>query len=210
MPDATDHDDLVMTLVAAALARAPAERDAYLRAACHGSETLFDTIAQRVRWEERMGTFLLEPLIPRQDLDQAFHPGEVLSDRFVIIREVAQGGMGVVYEARDQRLDRQIAIKSARPGYRQRLPPEARNAREISHTNVCKLYDIHTCRTERGDIDFLSMEFLDGETLAERLRCDGALPDREVRDIARQLLAGLDAAHAKGVVHGDLKSTNVT
>jgi serine/threonine-protein kinase len=209
MPDETQNDELVMTLVAAALERAPAEREAYLRATCQGSDTLFETMRQRVRWEERMGNFLLEPLIPRQELDYSFHPGEILSDRFLVVREVAQGGMGVVYEALDQRLDRQVAIKCARPGYRQRLPPEARNAREVSHKNVCKLHDIHTCHTACGEIDFLSMEFLEGETLAERMRRDGALPKRELREIVRQILGGLDAAHSKGVVHGDLKSNNV-
>ncbi len=209
MPNASDNDELVMTLVAGALERAPAEREAYLRGACQGSDALFETIWQRVRWEERMGSFLLEPLISRSELNRPFHPGDILSDRFLVIREVAHGGMGVVYEALDQRLDRPIAIKCARPGYRRRLPPEARNAREISHKNVCKLHDIHTCRTKYGEVDFLSMEFLEGETLAERIRRDGPLAEEDVREISRQILAGLDAAHSKGVVHGDLKSNNV-
>src|SRR5215510_10032488 len=209
MPAEAENDEVVMTLVAAALERAPADREAYLRSACQDSDTLFEATWQRVQWEERMGSFLLEPMIPRQDLERPFHPGDVLSDRFKVIREVAHGGMGVVYEAIDQRLNRRIAIKCARPGYGGRLPPEARNAREISHPNVCKLHDIHTCRTQHGEIDFLSMEFLEGETLAQRIRRDGPLPEGEVRDFSRQILAGLEAAHAKGVVHGDLKSNNI-
>ena len=209
MPPETENDEVVMTLIAATLQKSPGEREAYLRGACQDSNAPFETIWQRVCWEERMGSFLLEPLIPGRELDHPFHPGDILSERFRVIREVAHGGMGVVYEALDQRLDRRIAIKSARPGYRHRLPPEARNAREISHRNVCKLHDIHTCRTEFGEIDFLSMEFLEGETLAERIRRDGTLPEEDVREIARQILTGLDAAHSKGVVHGDLKSNNV-
>ena len=209
MPADTENDDLVMTLVGKTLERKPAEREAYLRVACAGSAALFDAIWQRVLWEERMGTFLIAPLISRQDFDPSFQPGDVLAERFRVIRNVGHGGMGVVYEAIDQKLERRVAIKCALPGYRGRLPPEARNAREVSHTNVCKLHDIHTFRTERGEIDFLSMEYLEGETLAERIQRDRRMPEREVREIARQLLAGLAAAHSKGVAHGDLKSNNI-
>ena len=209
MPANTENDDLVMTLVARTLEHKPAEREAYLRGACADSAALFDTIWERVRWEERMGTFLMTPLIPRQGLDSSFQPGDILARRFRVIRQVAHGGMGVVYEAIDQKLDRRVAIKCALPGYGGRLPPEARNAREVSHPNVCKLHDIHTFRTEYGEIDFLSMEYLEGETVAERIQRDRRMPESEVREIARQLLAGLDAAHSKGVVHGDLKSNNI-
>jgi len=209
MPANAENDDLVMTLVARTLEHKPAEREAYLRGACADSARLFDTIWERVCWEERMGTFLMTPLIPRQGLDSSFQPGDILARRFRVIRQVAHGGMGVVYEAIDQKLDRRVAIKCALPGYGGRLPPEARNAREVSHPNVCKLHDIHTFRTEYGEIDFLSMEYLEGETVAERIQRDRRMPESEVREIARQLLAGLDAAHSKGVVHGDLKSNNI-
>src|SRR6266851_5104929 len=209
MPAEIESDELVMTLVAATLEHKPAEREAYLRSACEHSDALFDAIWQRVRWEERMGSFLMDPLIPRQNRDPSFQSGDVLAERFRVIREVAHGGMGIVYEALDQKLGRRVAIKCARPGYRGRLPPEARNAREVSHKNVCKLHDIHTFRTPSGEVDFLSMEYLEGETLAERIQRDRRMSESEVREIARQLLAGLDAAHSKGVVHGDLKSNNI-
>src|SRR5207249_2137312 len=88
------------------------------------------------------------------------------------------------------------------------LPPEARNATEISHPNVCKIFEIHTASTEEGEIDFLTMEFLEGETLERRLR-SGPFPLEEARAIARQLCAGLAEAHRNQVVHGDLKSGNV-
>ncbi len=116
--------------------------------------------------------------------------------------------MGVVYEAMDERLERRIAIKCAKTGFRKRLPPEVRNAREISHPNVCKIFEIHTASTRQGDLDFLSMEFIDGQTLAERLR-RGALPETEARLIARQLCEGLAEAHRNQVIHGDLKSNNI-
>src|SRR5947207_6937848 len=124
------------------------------------------------------------------------------------MRKVAQGGMGVVYEAWDEKLDRCIAIKCARTGFSGRLPPEVRNAREISHPNVCKIFEIHTASTERGAIDFIAMEFIEGETLAERLH-RARLPEKEARTIALQLCAGLAEAHRNKVIHGDLKSNNV-
>src|SRR4029077_18689973 len=108
----------------------------------------------------------------------------------------------------DEKLDHRIAIKCAKAGYRKRLPPEVRNASEISHPNVCKIFEIHTASTEQGEIDFITMEFLDGPTLAERLG-GGPLPNEEARAIALQLCAGLAEAHRKQVIHGDLKSNNV-
>ena len=69
-----------------------------------------------------------------------FEPGEQVAGRFHILREVGRGGMGVVYEAIDKRLECRVAIKAAQPGHRHRLPPEARAAREVSHLNVCKVH----------------------------------------------------------------------
>jgi serine/threonine protein kinase len=207
MPAKSQDDDLVMSLVELALARAAGEREAYLRNACDDSE-LFDQVWKYVQWEQRMNGFLLEPLYPPASNEHPFEPGELLDGRFRIVREVAQGGMGVVYEAMDEKLERRIALKCAKIGFRKRLPPEVRNATEISHPNVCKLFEIHTASTNQGEIDFLTMEFLDGETLAARLTRESP-PDSEARAIAFQLCAGLAEAHRNRVIHGDLKSNNV-
>jgi tetratricopeptide (TPR) repeat protein len=197
-----------MNLVDLALAQPPGEREAYLRSACAGDFPLFDQVWHYVRWEERMAGFLLEPLYSVESAELAFDPGELLDGRFRIMRQVGEGGMGVVYEAADEKLGRRIAVKCAKSGFRKRLPPEVRHASEISHPNVCKIFEIHTAKTDRGEIDFFTMEFLEGETLTERLR-SGKLPEPEARAIARQLSAGLAAAHRSQVIHGDLKSNNV-
>jgi tetratricopeptide (TPR) repeat protein len=200
-------DDLVMNLVEMALARPADVRASYLENACDHDSQLFEEVWKYVEWEERMKGFLLDPLVLPAS-ERGFEPGELLDGRFRILREVSQGGMGIVYEAVDERLDRRIAIKCAKAGFRKRLPPEVRHASEISHPNVCKIFEIHTASTDHGEIDFLTMEFLDGETLAERLR-RGPLPEKEARTIAQQLCAGLAEAHRNGVIHGDLKSSNV-
>ena len=208
MPAKFHDDDLVMSLVDLALACHVDQREAYLRSACEDDPELFDQVWKYVQWDQRMNGFLLEPLYPPASNEHPFDPGELLDGRFRIVREVAQGGMGVVYEAMDEKLERRIALKCAKTGFRKRLPPEVRNATEISHPNVCKLFEIHTASTNQGEIDFLTMEFLDGETLAARLT-GGPLPEKDARAIALQLCAGLAEAHRNQVIHGDLKSNNV-
>ncbi len=208
MPDKAQDDDLVMKLVDMALARPSEEREAYLQSACSGNSDLYGQVWNYIQWEDKMKGFLLDPLYPLPLYEHPFEPGDLLDGRFRIVREVAQGGMGIVYEATDEKLGRRIALKCAKAGFRKRLPPEVRLATEISHPDVCKTYEIHSTSSRQGDIDFLTMEFLDGETLFERLR-RGPIPDQEARLIALQLCAGLAEAHRNNVIHGDLKSGNV-
>ncbi|HUJ50242.1 MAG TPA: serine/threonine-protein kinase, partial [Bryobacteraceae bacterium] len=208
MHSKAQDDDLVMNLVELALSRPANERTVYLQSACGGDTELLTQVWHYVEWEERMNGFLLDPLYPPAENEHPFSPGELLCDRFRVVREVAQGGMGIVYEATDERLDRRIALKCAKTGFGKRLPPEVRNATAISHPNVCKIFEIHTASTSQGEIDFLTMEFLEGETLADRLQ-RGPVPAAEARAIALQLCAGVAEAHRNHVIHGDLKSSNV-
>jgi len=208
VPHKAQDDELVMNLVEIALARPASERKSYLEEACEGEADLFDAVWKYVQAEQEMGGFLRAPLIPALEIEDPFEPGQLLEGRFRIVREIARGGMGIVYEAIDERLGKRIALKCAMAGFRKRLPPEVRNATEISHPNVCKIFEIHTASTRQGEIDFLTMEFVDGETLAQKVK-GGPLPAKEALTIALQLCAGLGEAHRKHVVHGDLKSSNV-
>ncbi len=210
MHEEPEYDELVMTLVESALGRPAGERDSFLRTVCGVNSRLYEEVRTRIGWEERMGAFLREPLLASAEVfDQPFDPGELIGGRFRILRAVGRGGMGIVYEALDVRLDRRIAIKCARLGFGKRLPPEARAAREVSHFNVCKVYDLHSVEVRGRQIDFLTMEFIDGETLSARLRKPARLSDAEIREIVLQVVAGLSQAHKQGVVHGDLKPGNV-
>ena len=120
------------------------------------------------------------------------------------------GGMGEVYQAKDTRLDRTVAIKvlpshlSDDPDLRQRFEREARAVSSLNHPHICTLHDIG----REGDVDFLVMEHLEGETLAERLK-KGPLPFEESLRYAVQIADALDKAHREGVVHRDLKPANV-
>ena len=149
MPGESEYDDeLLMSLVEAALARPPDEREALLRSRCASAE-LYADVRERVDWEERMGGFLCESVIPPEP-SNAFAPGELIANRFRIIRELGRGGMGVVCGAEDEKLNRRVAIKTGQPGHTYRLSPEARAALEVSHPNVCKLHEIHTAELPAG------------------------------------------------------------
>ena len=117
--------------------------------------------------------------------------------------------MGVVYEALDEKLNVTRALKCAKLGFDSHLPPEARNALRVTHPNVCRIFEIHSAETRDGPVDFLSMELIEGGTLSSHLKEQGALPATQALDVALQICAGLEAAHAQDLLHRDLKSNNV-
>ncbi len=198
----------IMKLVEEALRQPEAAREQYLREQCGRNAGDFEQALHYVEWEQRMQGFLLDPVIKREEGEPTLEVGDLLENRFRIVREVAQGGMGVVYEAQDEKLGRRIALKCAKAGFGNELPPEVRHATEVSHPNVCKLYEIHTATIRQQMVDFITMEFLEGEMLSSRLK-RGFIARPESLIIARQLTAGVAEAHRNGVIHGDIKSNNV-
>ncbi|HLZ12904.1 MAG TPA: serine/threonine-protein kinase [Candidatus Acidoferrum sp.] len=140
-----------------------------------------------------------------------FAPGTVLEGRYRIVALAGRGGMGEVYRAEDLKLTQTVAIKflpeslSRDAAALQRFHSEVRIARQVSHPNVCRVFDVG----EFDGITFLTMEFVDGEDLASLLRRIGRLPQDKAIEVARQICAGLAAAHDKGVIHRDLKPANI-
>jgi serine/threonine-protein kinase len=140
-----------------------------------------------------------------------FPPGTLLLDRYRIIALLGRGGMGEVYRATDLKLGQSVALKFLPEGAIRdertlaRFHDEVRIARQVSHPNVCRVYDIGEVEGQR----FLSMEYVDGEDLASLLRRIGRVPTDKALEIARKICAGLAAAHDKGVLHRDLKPANV-
>jgi len=129
--------------------------------------------------------------------------------RYQVLHKLGEGGMGVVYAARDERLDRTIAIKTLSAlvpdeTARKRFWREARAAASVNHPNICQLYEVG----EEGGEPFIAMELLEGESLAERLR-RGSLPVTEAVPIALGVFSALTALHGRGLVHRDLKPSNV-
>jgi eukaryotic-like serine/threonine-protein kinase len=138
-------------------------------------------------------------------------PGALLAERYRVLGLVGRGGMGEVYRAEDLRLGQNVALKFLPPAVAedpQRLAQfhhEVRIARQVSHRNVCRVYDIGE---DHGRV-FLTMELIDGEDLAGLLKRVGRFPEERATEIARQICAGLAAAHDCGVLHRDLKPANI-
>lgn len=148
---------------------------------------------------------------------RTFAPGEVLAGRYEVLRHVARGGMGEVYEALDRELGDPVALKVLHPDLArddravERFKREIRLARRVAHPNVCRVFDLefHDDEAGGGRTAFLTMEFLPGETLEELLRSRRRLEPSEALPIVRQVAGALSAAHESGVVHRDLKPANV-
>jgi serine/threonine-protein kinase len=204
-----DDDHRVMTLMANARKRAVPDRDRFLRLACSDNNELYREVADALAWEERMGGFLQQPMLDFVDLARPFHPGQTVAGRFEILRELGEGGMGVVFEAFDQRRKQKIAIKAAKPGFQSLLCPELEGALRVRHPNICLVNEIHAAAAAHGEVDFLTMELLEGPTLAAHLSQHGKLAKTDALQIARQLCAGLAEAHRSGIIHRDLKAANI-
>ncbi|HYZ86840.1 MAG TPA: serine/threonine-protein kinase, partial [Bryobacteraceae bacterium] len=140
-----------------------------------------------------------------------FVPGTLLAGRYRIIGLLGKGGMGEVYRATDLTLGQSVALKflpheaAANQALLERFHGEVRVARQVSHPNVCRVYDIG----EVEGIPFISMEYIDGEDLASLLQRIGRLPGDKAMETARKICAGLAAAHDRGVIHRDLKPQNI-
>ena len=213
----------------AALERKSAERRAYLEQACasdlelrHEAEALLAAHAEAPSLLDHLAEMALDS---QQDFaqstatpkslqlsDPVLSPGTVLAERFEIIRLLGRGGMGAVYEARDRELHSSVAVKILRPeiakegSVQERFRREIQLARQVTHPNVCRIYDLGL---HGEDLLFLSMELLEGETLAARLQREGPWSPEAALPIVEQVAAALSEAHRVGVIHRDLKSANV-
>jgi serine/threonine protein kinase len=150
----------------------------------------------------------------------AFSKMQILAGRFRILRFVARGGMGEVYEAEDLELNERVALKTVRFEMAhdektiERFKREIQLARKVTHASVCRTYDVFRHVDVEGEKAgretlVVSMEFLRGTTLSQQIALHGRLKPEFALAIVEQMAAGLEAAHAAGVVHRDFKSANV-
>jgi eukaryotic-like serine/threonine-protein kinase len=159
-------------------------------------------------------------IISSSGYEARYVPGATLAERYRIVSPLGKGGMGEVYRAEDLKLGQTVALKFLPRSLAQteesleRFTREVRLARQVSHPNVCRVFDIGEISetTSSGKTlthPFLTMEFVDGEDLASLMRRIGRLPPDKAVEIARQICAGLAAAHEHGIIHRDLKPANI-
>lgn len=213
----------------AALEVPTSERPEFVSKASGSDRSLAQEVNQLLQADLDAGSYIESPIADSSLLRSALNglapslkPGDVLCARFRILRAAGEGGMGNVFEAMDDELGVNVALKIIRPEIASnpealaRFRQEVRLARRITHPNVCRTFDIERetriVDAENGisvEFVFLTMEFLQGETLAERIARDGPLPLDLAGDLARQVADALQAAHALGVIHRDMKPANI-
>ncbi len=233
------QEQTVEQLFCAALDRRPEDRRAFLDRVCAGAPELRQRVEELLLADEQAGNFLnRQPLNCAADQSDAtapnletkgdhadprvfgltgrFEPGQTMASRFTVIRFIARGGMGEVYEVEDRFLQGvHVALKVILPhiaedaGSTHRFEQEVLLARRIIHPNLCPIYDISRCQDPAPPFLFLTMKLLSGETLASRLARPPAIPRDETLSIFRQMIAGVAAIHDAGVIHRDIKPNNV-
>ncbi len=217
-----DRHARVKEVFVAACDRTAADRPAFLDEACGDDEELFREVLSLLKYHDGddatpgaepspLTTTAVPPLVPGTPSTRVtgrFNPGEKFAGRYRIVALLGIGGMGEVYRAHDEVLDVPVALKfitEAKARHREQLLNEVRLARQVTHPSVCRVYDVG----QVGQEYFITMEYVDGEDLSALLRRVGRFPSDKLLVVARQLCAGLAAAHAKGVLHQDLKPANI-
>jgi len=213
-----DRQQQLKELYIAALERAEGERASFLAEACAGDEELRRELESLLGYQARAEGFIETPL-PKlaTELLAAEMAVSILGRRighYQVLSRIGAGGMGEVYLAEDTRLGRRIALKllpakfTSEPARVLRFEREARAASALNHPNIITIHEIGRTSTEFGAVHFIATEFIEGETLRERLaRAELELPI--ALDVATQIAAALAAAHEAGIVHRDIKPENV-
>src|ERR1700732_3413989 len=204
----------------AALEEDPRSRAAFIDGAWCGDLELKMHLKQLLEAEQK-DTGSLDAPVARlngflSDKGPRFQPGELVLGRFRIIRPIGKGGMGEVYEAEDLQLGI-VALKTIRNGIAsssdafERFRQEVQLARRVSGPQVCRIHELYLLPASGRyrATAFLTMEYLDGITLYEKIQRDGPLPWKEALNITLEICEGLQLIHEKGIIHRDLKRGNI-
>jgi len=197
----------IKELFQAALEQEPADREAFLDQACQGDEVLFQELVSLLAEHEKDDNFLEIPSLESEP--STLEAGDLIGV-YRIERELGRGGMGVVYLAEDTRLHRRVALKAlaphivADPKQKERLRSEARIAASLSHPAIATVYALEE---SEGHL-YIASEYVEGKNLRSELQ-QGPLSPDTLLDLAIEVVQGLVAAHAEGVIHRDLKPENI-
>lgn len=188
------------------------EAVSYLDSACGDNLQLRAQVEEMLRQAVCADTALLTE-VP-VEITHALAIGSVLANRFVLKSFIGRGGMGEVYLAEDQELGGQVALKTVRGGLLDsqgtaRFRREVQLSRQVTHRNICRVFDVGKEVVDGRELIFLTMEYLEGETLSRRLARTGKIDLEEGERLIRQMALALDALHEKGIMHRDLKPANV-
>jgi eukaryotic-like serine/threonine-protein kinase len=204
----------IETIYHSALERSGSERTAFIREACSGDDGLQREVESLLGYDTLAAPFIDKHVLQVAAQGLAGDMARSMLGRqigaYKIVSLLGAGGMGEVYRATDTRLNRTVVVKvlsshlSLRPDLRKRFEREARAISNLNHPHICTLYDIG----QAEGFDYLVMEYLEGETLAKRLK-KGPLPTEQLLKIAIEIATALDQAHRKSVVHRDLKPGNI-
>ncbi len=184
---------------------------AYLDEVCVGEPELRARAEAMLKQSEGAETELLDAA----ESGPLLAAGRTLAGRFRVVRFVGKGGMGEVYLADDLELGGQVALKTVRSrlltggNAMGRFRREVQLSRQVTHPNICRVFDVGHELREGEDFLFLTMEFLEGETLGAFLKTQGKFSLELAESLLRQMASGLDALHAQGIMHRDLKPANV-
>ena len=195
----------VKKVLAGALERVPEERSAYLDQTCAEPSLRREVESLIAAHEQGDGGFIMRAVGAAETLKS----GEKLGS-YTILDRIGVGGMGEVYQAHDSKLERNVAIKVlpatlvSDPSQLSRFQREARLLASLNHPSICTIYDVG----EHNGRQFIAMEFLDGQTLKDRL-CGAPLPLEEVLELGVQVADALDVAHSHGIIHRDIKPANI-
>src|SRR4029077_6083755 len=205
----------VKQLFQSALERASEQRAAYLQEACAGDDALRQEVESLLSSEKGGDGFLETPALDAAAKMFSEDPSQSLIGRqmgpYQVLSLVGAGGMGEVYQAHDTKLGRNVAVKVLPatfihdPQRLARFQREARMLAALNHPNIATIYGLE----QSNGTSYLVMELVSGETLAERVKREGAIPIEEALKIGVQIAEALEAAHEKGIIHRDLKPANV-
>jgi len=204
-----------------AVEKSPAERDAFVAEACGDDLELHRELVALVKAHEQKGATTDKLAVNFQNLiakvQAGSSPSDIVPGRFKIVRQLGSGGMGDVYEALDLELAQTVALKLIRPdiagddGVVSRFKKEVQLARRLGGPNLCRIHELFVIPGDgvKPAGAFLTMEYLDGVTLADKVQQSGPIPWRDAQAIVPDICAGLSTMHEAGIIHRDLKSRNI-